>query len=116
MDMTLIIQRSAPYGSLFANESLDLALGFAVMDCETRMLFVDDGVLQLLRNQSPTTQKNLSKNLAALPLYGVEKLYCDSASLQRRNLAPEQLIDGVEVLDNQQIQQLIAQASRCFAL
>jgi len=113
---TLIIQRTAPYGSQFANESLDLALGFAVMDCDVAMLFVDDGVYQLLKQQAPAEQKSLAKNFAALPLYGIEQLFCDSDSLTGRGIRPEQLIDGVTLLDASNTRALIAKAARCFAL
>lgn len=115
-DLTLILQRSAPYGSLYANESLDLGLGFAVMDCDVAMAFIDDGVYQLVKQQAPTQQKNLAKNLSALPLYGIEQLYCEQESLDERHLTLVDIVDGVAVVSRQQISTLIQQSSRCFAL
>lgn len=114
--MFLIIQRQLPYSSSAANESLDIALGFAVMDQPCALLFVDDGVCQLLKTQAPLQQKNLVKHFAALPLYGIDELYCDKASLEARGVAREQIIDGVTLLDSSAVKALIQDARGVFSL
>jgi tRNA 2-thiouridine synthesizing protein C len=114
--MFLVIQRQLPYSSLAANESLDIALGFAVMDQPCALLFADEGVYQLLKNQSPLHQKNLVKHFSALPLYGIDTLYCDQASLDARGVTSEQLIDGVTLLDSDAVKGLIQGARGVFSL
>lgn len=114
--MQLIIQRQAPYSGQSAYESLDLALAFAVMDVDCALLFADEGVWQLLQQQSPSAQKNLAKNFAALPMYGIEKLYVDADSLAVRGIAVEDLITNTTVIDAATSAELIASASGVFAL
>ncbi len=114
--MQLIIQRHPPYSGQAASESLDIALGFAVMDQDCALLFVDDGVWQLLREQAPETQKNLAKHFAALPMYGIEQSYCERESLAARGIIEDALIDGITVLDRAAVNALIARACGVFAL
>ena len=114
--MQLIIQRHPPYSGQAASESLDIALGFAVMDQDCALLFVDDGVWQLLHQQSPAAQKNLAKHFAALPMYGIEQCYCERESLAARGIAEDSLIDGITLLDRPEINALIAKARGVFAL
>lgn len=114
--MMLITQRHAPYSGQAPLESLDLALGFAVMDQPCALLFIDDGVWQLLSGQSPNDQKNLAKNFAALPLFGIEHLYCDESSLIDRGIKPSQLIEGVTLLHSQEVCDFLQTANGVFAL
>lgn len=114
--MNVIIQRQPPYGSQLASESLDIALGFAVMDQSCALLFLDDGVWQLLAQQSPSSQKNLAKHFAALPMYGIDNLYCERESLQQRGLDEDALIAGVQIIGLAESKQLIANATRVFTL
>ena len=114
--MQLIIQRQPPYSGQHAYESLDLALAYTVMDVECALLFIDDGVWQLLRSQAPATQKSLIKNFAALPLYGIEKLYVERESLLTRGITTSDIIDNVEVIDSEACRELIASTRGVFAL
>lgn len=111
-----VVQRSAPYNSLIAQESLDIALSFAVMDCDVSLFFIDDGVYQLLKKQQGHQGKSLAKNLAAMGLYGIDNLYCDAQSLQQRALDQEDLIDGITVLSPSELHKILADNERVFAL
>lgn len=101
----LLICRHAPYGNSLAREALDVALTAATFDQPVTMLFLGDGVLQLLRDQQPAAiaQKALDKQLAALPLYDVETIYVDAAALSTRGLEIADLALPVQVLTPQQI-------------
>ena len=85
----LLICRRAPYGQSLAREALDVALTAATFDQQVAMLFLGDGVLQLLKAQQPAViaQKALDKQLAALPLYDIETVYVEAEALQQRGLA-----------------------------
>ena len=69
----LIISRQAPWSGPGAREALDIALAGGAFDLPLAMLFLDDGVLQLVAGQQPSAlqQKDLAANLQALPLFGV---------------------------------------------
>lgn len=106
----LLITRQAPWSGPGAREALDIALAGGAFDLPLGMLFLDDGVLQLCPGQQPAQlqQKDLSANLQALPLFGVEALYASSRSLQERGLDLQQLTLPVESLDDQALSALIA--------
>ena len=106
----LFINRHAPYGSSIAREALDAMLATAVYEQDLSLLFMDDGVFQLLKGQEAheIAQKSLSANLSALPLYGVEKIYVHYESLDSRALTPADLVlNEVKLLRNQDISQLL---------
>ncbi len=67
----LIICRKAPYGNSLANAALNVALATSVFDQTLALLFMGDGVWQLMPGQDSMgiAHKNLSKQLSALPLY-----------------------------------------------
>ena len=107
----LIVQQHAPYSSSQANEALDLALAAGTFDQKVALLFIEDGVYQLMAEQSPDAlhQKNYEKMLNALPLYGVTMLAVESHSLFERDLHPEKHINPklkLELLNSLAIQAL----------
>ncbi|GAB2876972.1 sulfurtransferase complex subunit TusC [Microbulbifer echini] len=97
---TLALCRAAPYGSALAREGLEAVLASAAMEQEIDLLFLGDGVFQLLDHQSPMAigQKSLRRNLMALPMFGIEQLYVARGSLAQRGLTPEEIqIPGAEI-------------------
>lgn len=92
----LVVCRSAPYGNANANEALDLALAAGSFDQNVAMLFVEDGVYQLLSDQAPEglRQKNLQKMLSAASFYGISLIAAESASLFQRKLHPEKHLNA----------------------
>ncbi len=105
----LYVNRRAPYGSIYALESLEVVLIGAAFDQDVSMLFVDDGVYQLKKGQDTkeSDMKNFSPTYRALEMYDVEKLYVDKESMNDRGLTPDDLIVPVEVLDTQQLADLM---------
>jgi tRNA 2-thiouridine synthesizing protein C len=89
----LLICRRAPWSGPAAREALDVALAGGAFDLPIALLFLDDGVFQLQAGQQPAAvqQKDLTANLQALPLFGVEALYVARADLDRRGLGTEHL-------------------------
>lgn len=90
---TLFISKSAPYSADNASRCLDSVLAAAVFEQPLSYLFIGDGVLQLLSEQNPSAiaLKKLSSKLAALPLYGVEKIFVSTSALEERNLTEADL-------------------------
>jgi len=73
------------------------------------MLFIDDGVYQLKKEQNPEgiDMKNFSKAFRALEMYDVEKLFVEQESLQERGLSEDDLLVDVEVISRDQTKALI---------
>lgn len=114
----LMISRQAPWAGIAAGEALDIALAAGAFDLPLSILFMDDGVLQLLAQQQPQLleQKDLSANLQALPMFGIEQLYVARHCLIERGIADSDLAAPAEVLDDEQIQQLIRQFDHLVTL
>lgn len=105
----LYVNRRAPYGTIYALESLEVVLIGAAFDQDVSMVFVDDGVYQLKKGQdtAESDMKNFSPTYRALEMYDVEKLYVERESMQRRGLTEEDFIVPVEVLDSAQLTDLM---------
>ncbi|MDO8250383.1 MAG: sulfurtransferase complex subunit TusC [Rhodoferax sp.] len=107
----MFVNRKAPYGTIYALESLEVVLITATFDQDVSLVFIDDGVYELVKGQQTKDigLKNFSPSYRALDGYDVEKLYVDQASLDQRGLTEKDLLVPVEVLDAQQMGQLMQQ-------
>ena len=90
----LYINRKAPYGTVYALESLEVVLIGAAFEQDVSLAFIDDGVYQLMANQDTAGvgMKNFSKTYRALGDYEVRKLYVEKESLAERGLTAENLM------------------------
>lgn len=106
----LIISRQSPWSGPSAREALDIALAGGAFDLPLGMLFLDDGVLQLLPSQEARAlqQKDLTANLQALAMFGVEELFACHTSLAERGLACAGLnVEPLHILRDHEIAALI---------
>jgi tRNA 2-thiouridine synthesizing protein C len=96
----MFVNRKAPYGTIYALESLEVVLISAAFEQDVSLVFVDDGVYQLKKGQQTKgiETKNFSPTYRALEGYDVEKLYVERESLEARGLAEADLIVDVTVL------------------
>jgi tRNA 2-thiouridine synthesizing protein C len=107
----MFVNRKAPYGTIYALESLEVVLITATFDQDVSLVFIDDGVYELAKAQQTKGIgiKNFSPSYRALEGYDIEKLYVDQDSLTQRGLSESDLLVPVEVLDAQQMGELMAQ-------
>lgn len=98
----LHVHRQAPHGSSSAQEALDMLLISAAFEQELSVLFIDDGVYQLLSEQDPQCfgRKNFSKTFRALEHYDVHRLYVEDYSLHTRGLGVADLLLPVTCLSS----------------
>mgnify|MGYP006381824849 CR=1 FL=1 len=96
----MFVNRSAPYGTIYALESLEVVLISAAFEQDESLAFVEDGVWQLRKGQQTKgiETKNFSPTYRALEGYDVEKLYVERESLEGRGLTEADLIVDVTVL------------------
>ncbi|MBP6008345.1 MAG: sulfurtransferase complex subunit TusC [Rhodoferax sp.] len=111
MKKFMFVNRKAPYGTIYALESLEVVLITATFDQDVSLVFIDDGVYELAKAQQTKGIgiKNFSPSYRALEGYDIEKLYVDQDSLTQRGLSESDLLVPVEVLDAQQMGVLMAQ-------
>lgn len=105
------VVRRAPHGTIYSYEGLETVLIMAAYDQDITMVFIDDGVYTLKKDQdtSDIGIKGYMKTFTALDDYDVEKLYVDRHSLEERGLTEEDLIVDVEVLDSAEIGRLMGE-------
>ncbi|MCH8057757.1 MAG: sulfurtransferase complex subunit TusC [Proteobacteria bacterium] len=106
----MYVNRRAPYGTIYALECLEVVLVAAAFDQDISVVFMDDGVYQLKKNQDTTGigMKNFSKTFGALEDYGVEKIYVEKESLDARGLSAGDLVIPVEVLAAVDLSEIMA--------
>lgn len=114
----LIISRQPPWAGPSAREALDIVLAGGAFDLPIGLLFLDDGVFQLLPAQhaAAVQQKDLSANLQALPLFGVDALYAAQSSLDERGLGAAPLGLAVECLEDAALSALIDRYDQVITL
>jgi len=107
----MYVNRRAPYGTIFALECLEVVLISAAFEQDVSLIFLDDGVFQLKKNQDTTGigMKNFSNTYRALDDYEVEKIYVEKESLEARGLTSDDLIIPVEVLSSEEMREKMAQ-------
>lgn len=89
----LYVNRKAPYGTIYALESLEVVLIGAAFEQDVSLAFLDDGVFQLTKGQNTDGigVKNFSPTFRALGDYDVSKLYVEAESLAERGLTEDDL-------------------------
>ena len=89
----MYVNRRAPYGTIYAWESLEVVLIGAAFDQDVSLAFMGDGVFQLTKGQdtSGLAMKNFSPTYSALGDYEVKKIYIEKESLEERGLTLDDL-------------------------
>jgi tRNA 2-thiouridine synthesizing protein C len=110
MKKFMFVNRKAPFGTIYALESLEVVLIAATFDQDVRLAFVDDGVYELVKGQNSKAIgiKNHAPTYRALEGYDVEKLYVERESMEERGLSESDLLVPVEVLSSAEMGELMA--------
>lgn len=81
---SLIIIKQAPYNGRTSSEIIEAIMSLALFDVEHRVVFFEDALAWLIKDQSPENQKSIEKQLKALPIYGSESIhYCSEHKDQK---------------------------------
>ena len=110
MKKILFFLRQPPYAGVAALETIESALVAGVFDQSVSVLFSDQGVWQLVKDQDGLLlgARTLGKVLGALPEYDVSDLYACSDSLTQRGLNLQDLVLPVKAISKDEITQLLA--------
>jgi len=105
----MYVNRKAPYGSIYALESLEVVLIGAAFEQDVSVVFMDDGVFEIVKGQDTAgiEMKNFSPTYRALEMYDVEKLYVTKESLDARRLTEEDLLVDVTVMSAAELADLM---------
>ncbi len=104
----LAVNRRPPYGTSHAAELLELVLMIGAFDQKVSILFIDDGIYQLMRNQNPQVlgQQKLSSAFNVLSQYGVDNVLVDGESLHSRNVKADDLDIPVTIISTNELADL----------
>jgi tRNA 2-thiouridine synthesizing protein C len=127
----LYLNRRAPYGTIYAWESLEVVLIGAAFDQEVTVMFLDDGVYELTKGHSTAGigMKNFSPTYRTLGDYEVKNIYVDRDSLAARGLSEDDLVavawedmdtgeereNIVEVVDAARVTELMEESDVIFS-
>jgi len=108
----LYVNRKAPYGTIYALESLEVVLIGAAFEQDVTLAFIDDGVYELMKGQNTKgiDMKNFSPTYRALEGYDIEKLFVEKESLDARGLTEDDLIVPVKVVSAREMADLMAES------
>ena len=122
----LYVNRKAPYGTIYALESLEVVLIGAAFEQDVALAFIDDGVFQLTQGQDTTGigVKNFSPTYKALGDYDVNKIYVEKESLEARGLTVDDLMplkyededddwaekDSIHVVSSEELSEIMDQS------
>lgn len=106
----LFIQHRAPFDGVGAVETLDALLVQAAFGLDPAVLFLDDGVWQLVGPQAPAGigAKSVAAQQEALPMYDVTAIHVERESLETRGLDPEDLVLPVQLVSRSELADLFS--------
>ncbi len=102
MNKVLLIVNNAPFGSVFAAEALRAGIAFAGMDLETKLVFANDGVFCLIKNQKPEIAEmtSLTEGFSNAEEFGL-KIFASEESMTERNLAESDCIKADHITNKE---------------
>ncbi|GLS84532.1 sulfurtransferase complex subunit TusC [Paraferrimonas haliotis] len=110
MKQIAIVFKDPSLGSSRGREALDVALLSASFEQQVSLIFVADGVYQLLDKQQPSLleSKDYIATFKALPFYDIEQVLVCQQAMDERQLTQQELIIDCQLADVPQIQAVLA--------
>ena len=111
MKKVAILMRKAPYGSVYTAEGFRSVMGIGVFEMDAILIFVEDGVYALVKDQNPEKldMQPLGEGFPMLPEFGVNGFYVHKPSLEERGLSVDDLVMEVQLIDNAGLARLLAE-------
>ncbi len=116
----MFVNRRAPYGSIYAQEVLEMVLISAAFEQHAAIVFIDDGVFQIKRGQDTEAlgMKNFSPTYRVVEMEKrdaeadadidmVWRIIVERESLEARGLDAGDLMVGVEVMGADELSALM---------
>lgn len=99
MDKVAVLLRKAPYGRVYTAEAFRTIMGIAVFEMDICVVFMDDGVYALVKNQDPEKldMKPLGDGFPMLKDFNVNRFVVHDQSLADRGLSKDDLVMDVEI-------------------
>jgi len=104
----VVLLRKAPYGRVYTAEAFRTIMGIAVFELDICVVFMDDGVFALVKNQIPEKldMKPLGEGFPMLKDFNVNRFVVHDQSLKNRDLSASDLVMEVETANSDQIAEI----------
>jgi len=102
MAKIMFCNRTAPHGSIYAWEGLEVVLIFGAFDNELSAVYMDDAVFSLKKGQD-TSELGIKGFLQTLPVledYGCETILVEKESLDKRGMTADDIAIPVQIVDS----------------
>ncbi|MBL4866169.1 MAG: sulfurtransferase complex subunit TusC [Pseudomonadales bacterium] len=105
----LIVNRQPPHGTFAMKDGIDMALINSAFGQSLSVLFLEDGVYQLLKYQNPDAigAKDHASTLAIFEIHDVDNVFVDDVALKERTLSDSDLSISAKRLSPTDISQLM---------
>lgn len=102
------------YGHSLAREGVDMALASAAFDQKVSLVFLQDGIFQLLiaKEASAIEAKPHTGVINALPLYDIEGIFYLKEDREARQLNQNSLVAHASEISPAKLQELLRSADR----
>ncbi len=109
--MHVVVFKKTPYGTSFTGEGIRVLSSLGAFEVECSVLFTDDGVFALVKDQNPEELEMKSLGKAVESLSGVVKeILVSEESLKERGIQREDLIDAdLKLVNRKEIHGIITQ-------
>ena len=109
MKSVLVRMSKSPLNGLISGEQLETAMVAAAFEQEVSILFIGDGVFNLLpaKETNEVTGYNIEKMLLALPTFEVNDLFICERSLEQRQIGVSHLPKNAKVITFEDQRRLI---------
>ncbi|EGQ9180720.1 MULTISPECIES: sulfurtransferase complex subunit TusC [Vibrio] len=117
MSQLTYLFRSAPHGSAAGREGVDALLAASAYCEDISVIFMGDGVYQLLLGQDPNNilSKDYAPMLKLFDLYDIEQVFVCSESLTQRGLAQADLVIEAQALSSEQLKDKVQHAGKLLS-
>ncbi len=106
-----IILRRPPYGTVDASEAVRHVLGGITQDVSVKLILVDGGVNAVKKGQDTESTEYLNMESGIIDCLAMGgEVFADQLSLIEQDLKKEDIVEGVEVVDESAIAALLKQA------
>lgn len=114
MSQLTYIFTSSPHGRASGREGVDALLAASAYTEDICVVFVGDGVYQLLAGQSAqsTKLKDYAPMFKLFELYDIERVFVCQDSLAERGLSLGDLMIDAEAVESDQIKTLLASSNK----
>jgi len=114
MEKVLVMLRKAPYGSVYTAEAFRTIMGIAVFEMDICVVFIDDGVYSLVKDQNPKKldMKPLGDGFPMLKEFNVNRFVVHDESLSERGLTVDDLVLDVELANSSQVSETVKNYGR----